>query len=357
MMIKFIKCLCLFIFFTQPIFSQHEVSRALVPASAFQNLMEASDLPVKEARREAELMRLIDLYRFSSFQVMQVCNTFKTEKSRLDFALAAYPNVIDQDKFYIVYDVFSKFSSAIQLYDLIKGKPNGAILNENQGIIYPLWHTYSGPENCHSVISDEDFQILYNQLIALETDNQKMSMAVSIVKNNCLSVSYAMKCSQVLHDEQLRLEIIKASFPNLFDLNNLKMASQLFSLDKTRDSFLQFINEQTPTHGYDPLPPVSYMKGCIVKDKDFADMVIMLKKQAVNNTRLSMAKQILISGKCFSIKQLLVVLQLFEFESSKIEVAKFSIDYCIEPDKCYLLADCFEFESSKKEFLTFLAGR
>lgn len=319
--------------------------------------MDTSDSPVKEARREAELMQLNDLYRFSSFQVMQVCNTFKTDESRLNFALAAYPYVIDQDKFYIVYDVFSRFSSAIRLYDLIKGKPNSVILNENQGLIFPDWHTYSGPENCHSVISDEDFQILYDQLTTLESDNQKMSMAISIVKNNCLSVSCAMKCSQVFHDEQLRLEIIKASFPHLFDLNNLKMASQLFGLDKTRDSFMQFINEQTPTHGYDPLPPVSYLNECVVKDKDFAEMVILLKKQAVNNTRLSMAKQILISGNCFSIKQLLVILQLFEFESSKIEIAKFSTDYCLEPDKCYLLADCFEFESSKKEFLTFLAGR
>lgn len=357
MMIRFVKFLCLFAFFAQPVFSQQEIRKEQVPGTTLQHLLQPSDMPADEARREAELMRLIDLYSFSSFQVMQVCNTLRTEKARLDFALSAYPYVIDPDEFHIVYDVFSKLSTVIRLYDLIKKVDSEDGLNVNLCFNYPDWKNYSGPENCPSIISEEDFHVLYDQLTALKSDNDRMSMAVSIVKNNCVSVSYVMKYALTLNNEELRLGLIKASFPHLFDVNNLTMASQVFHIKKNRDSFLRYVREQSPTHGYDPLPPVQYVEGCVVKDKDFADIIILLKKQDINNTRLSMAKQTIISGKCFTVKQLLQILQLFEYESSKVEIAKFATDYCIEPDKCYLLTDCFEFESSKREFLTFLGSR
>ncbi|PKP27239.1 MAG: hypothetical protein CVU06_02905 [Bacteroidetes bacterium HGW-Bacteroidetes-22] len=207
------------------------------------------------------------------------------------------------------------------------------------------------------VMNREDFQILYDQLTAINNDRGKMSLALSIVKNNCLTVSYVMKYALTINDEELRLDLIKASYPRLFDLNNLRMASQVFRYERTRDSFMQYIDKQYPTHGYDPLPSNQKIVGCFVKDDEFADMVTLLGKQDFNNARLSMAQQMFISGKCFTVKQILEVLRLFDTDTSKVEIAKFATDYCVERDKCYLLADCFEFESSKKDFLAFLAGK
>ncbi|RYD74068.1 MAG: DUF4476 domain-containing protein [Sphingobacteriales bacterium] len=57
----------------------------------------------------------------SSEQIKQVCQTFKFEDAKLDFAKFAYNRCIDPSAYYKVNDVFTYSSSTDELTDFVTG--------------------------------------------------------------------------------------------------------------------------------------------------------------------------------------------------------------------------------------------
>ena len=69
-----------------------------------------------------------------------------------------------------------------------------------------------------------------------------------------------------------------------------------------------------------------------------------------------MAKQITKSN-CLTALQVKEIVQLFDFESDRLEYAKFAFDYCATPNAYYKVNDAFEFESSIEELDEYIQGR
>lgn len=331
---------------------QNSAGGALLPEQQFLRLSKPIDHPSQEPSRLAELNHQVTRYSFSSFQVKKLCEMFISENARLTFAMAVYPKVTDKDHFFQVYDAFGYFSSVMQLYDFIKKQelPQSG----TPGLIYPDCQNYTGQRNCASPIPFDDFAILYDQAKALNGDQIRMPYVVSVVRSNCVAVSHVMKLASLLVSENLRLDLVKQSFPGLYDVANLEMAHQLFQQPRVKEAFGQFVTSTRPTQGFDPLPPVAEPPVCEVTEADFSAMMASLQKQSFNNTRISMARQMLAAGKCFSVTQISEMVRSFSFESAKLEIAKYAWDYCSQKEKYYAVADVFDYESSKTELMTFL---
>lgn len=71
------------------------------------------------------------------------------------------------------------------------------------------------------------------------------------------------------------------------------------------------------------------------------------------STKLTIAKQG-ISQHIFTTGQIREILELFSFEDSKLQLAKYGYDYCIDTQRYFVVADVFKFSSSKEELATFL---
>lgn len=76
------------------------------------------------------------------------------------------------------------------------------------------------------------------------------------------------------------------------------------------------------------------------------------KNTIVNNgfdeTRLSTAKQIVTSN-CMSANQIATILNVFSFESTKLDFAKFAYLYCVDKGNYFKVVNSFSYESSKIE--------
>ena len=76
------------------------------------------------------------------------------------------------------------------------------------------------------------------------------------------------------------------------------------------------------------------------------------KRTVANNgfdeTRLSTAKQI-ISSNCLNTNQIVSLLNIFSFEESKLDFAKYAYDYCTDRNNYFKVSNAFSFESSKTE--------
>lgn len=85
-------------------------------------------------------------------------------------------------------------------------------------------------------------------------------------------------------------------------------------------------------------------------------MKASLEKQAFEDTRLKMAKDI-IRRNCYSCAQIKELLALFSFEKNKLDLAKFAYDSCTDKGNYYTINDVFSFSSSTDELTEFLGQK
>jgi hypothetical protein len=82
-------------------------------------------------------------------------------------------------------------------------------------------------------------------------------------------------------------------------------------------------------------------------------MKASLQKQAFEDTRLKMAKDI-IRRNCYTSAQIKELLGLFAFEKNKLDLAKSAYSSCTDKDNYYQINDVFSFSSSTDELTEFL---
>lgn len=96
--------------------------------------------------------------------------------------------------------------------------------------------------------------------------------------------------------------------------------------------------------------------GYPMSDGDFADAKKSIEKKGFEDTKMTLAKQI---GRdhCFTTAQVKGIMQLFGFEDSKLDFAKFAYDHTFDIGNYYKVNDVFGFESSVDELNQYIRSR
>ncbi|WP_299210874.1 DUF4476 domain-containing protein [uncultured Aquimarina sp.] len=93
-------------------------------------------------------------------------------------------------------------------------------------------------------------------------------------------------------------------------------------------------------------------RGCKNKSKmwqqDFKDALSSIKNIGYDQTKLETAKQI-VSGNCMSAIQIKHICDLFGYEASKLDFAKYAFDYCVEPNNYFKVHKTFNATTSINE--------
>jgi hypothetical protein len=105
--------------------------------------------------------------------------------------------------------------------------------------------------------------------------------------------------------------------------------------------------------------PASKSNSCYypVSSADFNAVKSSIEGKDFEDTKLSTAKQAIKSKGCFSTAQIKEILGIFDFEDSKLEIAKFSYDYCSDKDNYYQVSEVFDFDASTEELNQFLENK
>ncbi|TVQ83378.1 MAG: DUF4476 domain-containing protein [Bacteroidetes bacterium] len=103
------------------------------------------------------------------------------------------------------------------------------------------------------------------------------------------------------------------------------------------------------------LPGYSGPVGCPVpmSDTDFARALQAVKNQTFEDDKLSTAKQVA-RNNCLLVSQVKAVIEVFTFEDSKLEFAKFAYSRTLDYGRYYELNDAFTFSSSVEELNKFV---
>lgn len=128
-------------------------------------------------------------------------------------------------------------------------------------------------------------------------------------------------------------------------------------------------NSQTQTHTNQNVAPSTTTQtvyvsgyngevGCSppVSSERIEDMSKTVEKQTFNDDKVRVTKQIIRSN-CITLDQLIIILNKFDWDDGKLEIAKFAYDYVYDLENYYKVYDLFTFSSSGKELEEFLDSK
>ncbi len=88
---------------------------------------------------------------------------------------------------------------------------------------------------------------------------------------------------------------------------------------------------------------------------DFESAKSSIASKSFESTKLDIAKQI-IGSNCVVAEQVKQIMQLFDFEASKLEFAKFAYGHTYDKGNYFKVNDAFEFESSVSDLNSYIGG-
>jgi hypothetical protein len=325
-----------------------------------------------EARKLQVAIRVSQENCLTATQIKEIALLLNDEFNRLDYTQKAYATVFDPENYYEVYDVFSRFSMAIRLYDFVNGRntsnpvvinpnptnpnptnPNNPNFNNYPNYQYPSSDNYMGAKNCSAPISEAVFESVAQRVRTTTAMLNKLNLARQAVQNNCLSVSQAMRLVSLV-PEGSRLELLRSAYPNIFDVENLPAASQVFEIRTNQDQWQAFLSQNSV--GNNPASPIG--NACEVSANEYNIMLATLHKEISDFGKMNLMKNI-VSNHCFTVEQVRGIVKLYTSDSSRLEAAKFLYDYTVPTEKrqYFAVANELTFSSNRAELSNFLAQK
>lgn len=344
-----------------------------MPANVFkQNLNQLALKPNDQQKLQFSKTMLQGSCLLSS-QVKDLAMVFNGDYYRFEFCKRAWKHTFDPGNFFDVYDAFGSLSSAMRLYDFVSnnnayenpvpnnpGNPNNpqpppAPANWYPDLAYPLPVGYRGVIGCPLPLADNDFEVLCRPVVAQRTDATRRTEALRFITANCVSLGQAMKLATLMELETNRLNFMKEVLTKIYDMENYAYATEVFSNMPYKNDWLAYGASVMAPPAQEP-PPTPVVV-CEVSAADFQDLKRSINNVSVNSTKLTLAKQIISTKKCFTVNQIAGIIELFSIESSRLEIALFSYDYCINKGDYYKLTESLSTTSSKDKLLQFIGSK
>lgn len=88
----------------------------------------------------------------------------------------------------------------------------------------------------------------------------------------------------------------------------------------------------------------------------FRTMLTTIENQNFENAKARVAKQI-IDSNCMTTENIVAILNLFDFDKTKLEIAKYAYDYVYDIENYYLVNNVFDFDSNVKKLDEYIRSK
>lgn len=213
--------------------SNLEADNPPLAAGAFESTLRNLRAAGTDAERIESAKSLLRRHVCSSLQVKAVAQTIASEDLRLEFAIAAYPNTVDPENYYEVYDAFQSFSKVFRLHDRVSQHPPG-----------PTPPVVVAP----AALGEEDFGQMLRTIQAEPFDNTKLATARQLVASARGRIA-SRQVREILKSfafEDRRLELGKAAYECVSDPWNYSVVYDTFTFPTSRETLARYLETRTP---------------------------------------------------------------------------------------------------------------
>jgi hypothetical protein len=197
------------------------------------------------------------------------------------------------------------------------------------------------------LLEDESFQDQMRSLGAQRNDPDRLRHAQKIIAAHRISSLQVKAVCLRLADDNARLEFATAAYPRTIDPENFYEVYDAFTsfskVMRLHDRVREFPRHRPgPVVIAPPPPPLT------TTDEDMKSILQALRRESFDNVRIQLARQIISSSqKKFLSDHVRQMMQTFDFEPSRLEIAKFAYDYTFDREKYFLVNEAFDFSNSK----------
>lgn len=288
-------------------------------------------------------MDLSRRYCLTSTQARELANYLANDRDKFDFLKSSYINISDKENFADVMDVFRLFSSAIRLYHFTMAAPNAA----------PPIPTPTTP-NCNRAMDPQSFSYLRNTVMSAQEDRQKASQILNAA-NNCLNTQQVNQLVTLIRDENIQFDILKRLYPVVFDPQNYHQAALYLPIN-VRSQFVAFLENQNGSPNPTSVTLAGSATPIAVSELDFNQFLASIKKLSFEKDKDNYIKTYM-KNAYMNTAQIRQVLKLLTFDATKLDVAKFLFDRCIDKQNYFSVADDLQFSSSKEDLNQYVKSR
>lgn len=172
---------------------------------------------------------------------------------------------------------------------------------------------------------------------------ERLKRAHALANRHLLSSLQVKAIVARLPDDTSRYDFALAAYPRTVDPENFYEVYDAFS---ALSKVMRLHDQIRHMHA---MPPGLGMPSLAVTEEALQSILQSLRKESFDNTRSQVARQIVsTTGKRFFSKQMQQILRTFDFENSRLELAKFAYEYVLDPEMYFLVNDAFDFDGSKQ---------
>lgn len=327
-----------------------------IPSQLFQQKYNQIKSRPEEQSKLNISRQIAERYCLSSSQVKEIALLFESDYDRFEFAKIAYQNTSDPENFYDVYDAFIYYSVVFKLHDYVLDKKTNTYPSEvsSSDVIhfpdynYPPYKNYAGKKNCSYLTNDYEFNQGIVKLNNIQNENDKYNQSVNYIKQNCLATAHIMKIASLFKSEDLKYKLAKEVYNLIFDIENFTEYKQVFNTPAKRVQFLSFVNSQSTESD----------NQCKVTEPEYNKILSTVRNEKFNSTKLNSAKHLIQTNKCFTSEQIKGIIDLFDYENSRLDIAFLAYDFVIDQSNYYtIVSQAIGFESNKKRLLDYINNK
>ncbi len=246
---------------------------------------------------------------------------------------------------------------------------SGGNNNNSNAAVVQTTTQVAGNGYCNSPLDAISFMQQLERVRTQTTGAGRKIIAEKIAQQYCLTAQQVFELCDALYLAADKLALAKYCYNRCFNpqqYEEVYKALPTSSLVKELDDYINSFGHTVQQ----PAPPstqpvrVEYVQGyngpygCPqpMSNAMFASAKNTIEDADFENTRITTAKNI-IGANCLTTEQVMAICKLFDFEHSKIELAKFAYSHTYDKANYFKVNTVFEFDSSKQELNKYVQGK
>lgn len=202
-------------------------------------------------------------------------------------------------------------------------------------------------------MSNGDFEQAKAAVRNAHFNDAMLSTAKSVLLNNYMTTGQVIEMCKVFSFEDAKLAFAKAAYSRTVDPENYYKVSNVFSFSSSKEELNNMISANNNAYNDNRRESRRRMA---MDGGSFAQVKETIKNSSFDDTKLSTAKSI-ISGNYFTTDQVMQLCQLFNFDESKLDVAKAAYSRTIDQNNYFKIGNVLTFSSSKEDLNNFISSQ